>query len=243
MNDNRSSEKESEDFAGSHEQPQAIDRKTLPEEGQLNEDQEAGGDRKGSPHVMVGIFFLVTALTATRQHYSRFMGFYVSVGVFCAAMCFLGYKCTFRILSTGRFGRVCKYGLSLGAIFPALTMFVYVTRHIKPPEFDVFAASGVLLKLFTTLDTVGIGPITEELLFRGFFYSTLRTRYGVFPAALLSSLFFAMAHPVGMEALIFHFIRGLIFTWAYQKSGSIWGGIVAHSMNNVPGFLFIWRLV
>jgi membrane protease YdiL (CAAX protease family) len=222
-------------------EPLPVNGKTQADEGQPTEERETLYAGRGSLRVIAGVFFFITVLMMRRQHYARFIAYYADVGILCSAICFLGPLGVLRVLSTGSFGKACKYGLPLGAIFPAIWALSFVSGHTALPGFNAFASSGAVVKFIATVGLVGYGPIIEELLFRGYCYSRLKTRYGLLWATLVSNLAFTIVHPlasIGMFTRIF--VRGLVCTWAYQKSGTIWGNIIAHAMINVPGIFFIW---
>ena len=76
-----------------------------------------------------------------------------------------------------------------------------------------------------------VAPFAEELVFRGLLFPWLRARLGVPAAVLLSALFFATMHGalILIPALT---VVGAAFAVIYQRSGSLWPAIVAHSVFN-----------
>jgi len=79
-----------------------------------------------------------------------------------------------------------------------------------------------------------VAPFVEEVFFRGFVFTGLRERYGWIPAALLSAGLFALVHfqPISFLPI---FLMGLIFAFLYQRSNSIWPGLIMHLATNVLG--------
>ncbi len=78
---------------------------------------------------------------------------------------------------------------------------------------------------------VVIAPVSEEIFFRGFVFGGLRPRYGWLRAAVISSALFAMAH----GQLTFFpaaFLLGFLFAYLYQRSGSVWPGLILHMVVN-----------
>jgi membrane protease YdiL (CAAX protease family) len=75
-------------------------------------------------------------------------------------------------------------------------------------------------------------PLFEELFFRGFFYTYLRSRTGHLVSALLSSLLFAAIHPQGWPAI--PALAALAFTFATMREyrNSLLPSITAHALNN-----------
>jgi membrane protease YdiL (CAAX protease family) len=84
----------------------------------------------------------------------------------------------------------------------------------------------------TTIDFVLLAPFFEELIFRGILYTTLRTKFS-FPLSMVASgLIFALAHGYGLIAFLTVFWSGLLWAWAYERTGSVIPGMVAHAVNN-----------
>lgn len=83
---------------------------------------------------------------------------------------------------------------------------------------------------------VSLGPLVEELLFRGVLLSALQARWGNLGAALLSSLAFALAHLPGLNWQVFAvpalLLLALALAWLRLRSGSIWPSVLAHAANN-----------
>ncbi|MEM7033290.1 MAG: type II CAAX endopeptidase family protein [Chloroflexota bacterium] len=76
-----------------------------------------------------------------------------------------------------------------------------------------------------------IAPVVEEIFFRGFVFAGLRPRYGWKMAAVISAGLFAVLH-FTLNAIIPIFILGVIFSYLYETSGSIWPGIIMHTLTN-----------
>ena len=85
--------------------------------------------------------------------------------------------------------------------------------------------------------TVFLGPVVEEVLFRGVVYGWLR-RFGAAAAYLGSTILFALLHVWqyavwgdGATALLYmvdYLPVGFVLAWCYERSGSIWPGIFLH---------------
>jgi CAAX protease family protein len=84
----------------------------------------------------------------------------------------------------------------------------------------------------TTIDFVLLAPFFEEVIFRGILFTTLRTKFS-FPLSMVASgLIFALAHGYGLIAFLTVFWSGLLWAWAYERTGSVIPGMVAHAVNN-----------
>ncbi len=83
------------------------------------------------------------------------------------------------------------------------------------------------------LDTIKIAIIPafcEEFLFRGLILDRL-SRFGRAKAIFISALLFALMHQ-NIGQILYTFILGLVLGYIVVESGSIWGAIVLHFVNN-----------
>jgi membrane protease YdiL (CAAX protease family) len=76
-----------------------------------------------------------------------------------------------------------------------------------------------------------VAPVVEETFFRGFVFGGLRARYDWRWAAAISAALFAAAH-AQITFFIPAFILGYLFAYLYQKSNSIWPGMILHTLVN-----------
>jgi uncharacterized protein len=82
------------------------------------------------------------------------------------------------------------------------------------------------------IEYVVLAPLFEEIAFRGLLFATLRRRLGLTWSALISAAVFGVAHGYGLLGFISVLWSGLLWAWAYEKTGSLLPGIVAHAINN-----------
>lgn len=76
-----------------------------------------------------------------------------------------------------------------------------------------------------------IGPVLEELLFRGAITKALLQQYRPTKAILLSALFFGVFH-INPSQILPAFLIGILFAWTYYKTGSLLPCILMHILNN-----------
>lgn len=76
-----------------------------------------------------------------------------------------------------------------------------------------------------------IGPLAEEIVFRGVVYAALRRRWGVGRALLGSSSVFAVLHldPIALAPI---FVMGLLLGWLYEQTGSLIPSMTVHFVHN-----------
>lgn len=89
-----------------------------------------------------------------------------------------------------------------------------------------------LSRIFNVAAIVIWAPFAEELFFRGFFLVSLIPLLGPLRASIVSAAIFAIVH-LSLATIIPILITGLIFSWLYLKTRSIWHPIVAHATQNL----------
>ncbi len=84
-----------------------------------------------------------------------------------------------------------------------------------------------------------IGPVFEEIFFRGFCYSILKKKFGVPLAMVLTASFFAFIHE-NTFAFWPIFVLGLILAYTYEKRGTLVAPIVLHMTHNSIFLLYFF---
>ena len=81
-------------------------------------------------------------------------------------------------------------------------------------------------------------PIVEELFFRGFFFTALRSWRGMWPAAIITGVVFGAIHAGSADAafLLPLGFFGFALCLLYVKTGSLYPCIGAHALNNSLAF-------
>lgn len=80
--------------------------------------------------------------------------------------------------------------------------------------------------------------ICEEVLFRGAIMPSLE-EHGYVPAIVFSSLLFALFHVTFLN-LFTTFILGMVMAVVVIKTGSLWGGILYHMLNNFIAATYLY---
>ncbi len=80
-----------------------------------------------------------------------------------------------------------------------------------------------------------LGPVAEEVFFRGILYGFLR-RWGVIVALILSTLIFVLCHPISHGIPVTRLVGGLLFALAYEFGGSLIVPITIHALGNLAIF-------
>ena len=140
----------------------------------------------------------------------------------------------------------------VGLAWMLVAMFAYYLAAglfasfvIEPDQEDIGGELGVgdenvLIAVAAVVLIAGIAPIAEELFFRGFLFSGLRNRLSLWPAAVIAGLVFGAIHAVtGITTVIPLAALGIALCWLYEKTGSLWPCVIAHTFNNGLALLLI----
>jgi membrane protease YdiL (CAAX protease family) len=121
--------------------------------------------------------------------------------------------------------------------FSLLQSIVYPDNMTEKVEnYSASVASGGIL--LTILMGVLLGPIGEEIVFRGFMMKRLGMRFPAWFAVVLSTLLFSAAHLAGgIGQLIGTVELGVLFALIFLWTKSIRASILAHVINNAAGLL------
>lgn len=127
--------------------------------------------------------------------------------------------------------------LSLLIDFTVVPLYVWVTGDNSNPQQGMMdVAGGGSVAQFAFLMLLGgiLIPFSEELLFRGVLYAWLR-RWSVVFAVPASAVVFGLFHGLN-TAMPFAMVLGMLLALLYEKSGSLWPSVVAHSVTNMLAF-------
>lgn len=138
-----------------------------------------------------------------------------------------------------RFGKAIRWnwpgasGVNFLGIGALMISFSLLSRFLPMPKttpFDQFfetPADAYLLAFFA----ISVGPLMEELFFRGFLYPVLARRLGVLPAILITAIFFGGIHSpqYGYSwAVLIIFLVGVVLTTVRAVTKSVACGFLAH---------------
>lgn len=122
------------------------------------------------------------------------------------------------------------------AAWMVLPLLTWICRSLSIPRFlyeqslgQTLDPDGPLETLALALAIVVVAPLTEEILFRGYALRAISKRWGRWPALLITTTVFGVAH--GEGALLTGAL-GLIFAWVALRRETIWPTIVAHALIN-----------
>ena len=123
------------------------------------------------------------------------------------------------------FGVVVSFALVVlfAAGINALTL-IQVRLPPRPSEIALYFLIGGM-----------VGPVAEEVFFRGILYGFLR-RWGVAVALVLSTLIFVLIHPTSHGLPITQAVGGIVFAVAYEVEGNLMVPITIHALGNMAIF-------
>ena len=134
-----------------------------------------------------------------------------------------------------------KKGLVWSALFGLAALVLIIVLHAV--GINAFALrmlytplpfSNLLVIIYLAAGGV-IGPVAEEIFFRGILYGYFR-RWGVYPAVALSTAFFVLPHLNGGLLPITQLVGGIVFALAYEKEDNLMAPITIHCLGNLAIF-------
>ena len=180
------------------------------------------------------------------------IAFGAQIVVGTAAMVFLlfaGHGLDFKSLEPAALGKVmaalyfCSMSITLAGIL------CYRRARGGSGPWARFSARGLnpalLLWAFVLMFAVGVvlepllvifAPIFEELICRGVVLGSLRGKFGVTTAWLVSSLFFGVLHGQPVQ-VINATVIGLVLGYVYLATDSLWSVMILHALNNAVAYL------
>jgi CAAX protease family protein len=149
------------------------------------------------------------------------------------------------------------YALSgLVIYFPAYIGIVTLLSNLIPAlnvnqtqQIGFQNPGGILQYILVFISLVILPPIAEEIVFRGFLYTSLRKKLPVVWAALFTSLLFAAPHLLegGSGGLLWiagidTFILSLTLCWLRQKTDRLYAGMGLHALKNFVAFASLYLI-
>ncbi|GHC64667.1 CPBP family intramembrane glutamic endopeptidase [Roseibacillus persicicus] len=124
--------------------------------------------------------------------------------------------------------------------------FLYFTvgQFFRGEELNVLSSveEGAWGLAFAIVSGVLLAPVVEEVVYRGFLFQSYARRFGFVAAVLLSTALFTIVHYYGICGSLSVAFFGFGACALYRATGSLWTGIVFHSLNNGLITLSMWPL-
>jgi membrane protease YdiL (CAAX protease family) len=127
-------------------------------------------------------------------------------------------------------------GLLWSACFAAATSLVFAILffvNINPIDIIRFTPPGGEKNTLLFVLVAGlIGPVAEEVFFRGIIYGFFR-RWGIIAGIVASTLLFVLAHGDFSRIPITQVVGGVIFCLAYEAGGNLMVPLTIHVLGNL----------
>jgi membrane protease YdiL (CAAX protease family) len=138
-------------------------------------------------------------------------------------------------------------GLAIQVVAILIVALIGAIFNIQPEE-DLLSqwATTTPTNLWIVLTVVlsfTFGPVAEEVFFRGFVYSWLRTRIPILLAMGIQAVFFSVIHGNGLLFSIIIFLMGIALAAIYEKRGELVTPIVVHSAINAMVAIPVFALM
>lgn len=128
-------------------------------------------------------------------------------------------------------GLVLLASLGAGAIYVSIVSALGLDMLVPPRLPHEVLGEGPARLL--SIAGVGLaGPLIEEVFFRGFLLAALVQPLGAFRAAVVASAVFSIAH-ASIAVVLPLFFTGLLLSWLYLRTGSLWPPFAAHAAQNL----------
>lgn len=107
-----------------------------------------------------------------------------------------------------------------------------ITESVKSFD-ETFATAPSPSAYFWSFVSIALlGPIAEEIIFRGVLYSGLRRYLPGVMTAVLSGLYFGLWHSNPMQ-VVYTAVMGIVLGLVYYATGNFWFPMVIHLINNM----------
>ncbi len=168
------------------------------------------------------------------------------------------YNLGFRIIGLRRpQWRDLLYGLGAVPVYYVIYLLtVGVVSHLVPSlnvnqsqDIGFTNVHGAAQLFVTFLSLVILPPLTEEIMVRGFLYSSLKKGLPSIAAVIVTSAIFASAHlqEGGAAGLLYiaaldTFVLSLVLIYLREKTGALWASMTLHAFKNGVAFLALFVL-
>ena len=165
-----------------------------------------------------------------------------------------GWQRALRLVPSSRVGREIAIGIGLGivvrivagivAAIVVASLAAITSEEVTVPEQVTGDLHGLQLVVFA-LFAVVVAPVTEEFLFRGLIYRSIRDRNGAMLGAVVSALLFGAIHfvpgpwPDALALQITMVVTGLGLAWVYERRKTLLAPIAGHAAFNLIAVVVI----
>lgn len=169
--------------------------------------------------------------------YSLYEALWRGFPAFVVALLFLKYPHhIWRVFGLGKRIDWLLLVSALAALSLLDWVFYFITPTIVPDPTDFIETTSPDLGLFASslFSSVVLAPVFEEFAFRGFLFQGLKSKTGVWGAAAVSSVLFAVAHTqYDVWGWISVGTMGMVACYLTHRTGSLKSAIAFHAVGNL----------
>ena len=165
----------------------------------------------------------------------NYMVWGASLGLFLAAAVMLWHLIFWGYFSFGKEpfrqvgGKVML--LSIMLVFAAMFMFNVLAQELGLSDKLADVMKQVSNNVLGCISIAVLGPILEEVLFRGAIQGYLMRKYNPAVGIVVAALVFGLIHMNPIQ-IFYAFCLGLVFGWMYYRTCSLMPVIIGHVLNN-----------
>lgn len=228
------------------------------------DDPSPKGPHAGLPHagwtaasVAAGIFVALAALTVTSSMVAALgdselaedagqlaVGLTFGLTALGFAIAYSGGDVRAAIRRVGFIAPTSRaLGIALLAFLAYLGLEVLLAPLLAPEQETIVEEFKASLDSTASIVITGflfvlVAPLGEELFFRGFVFAGLRGSLPLWPAAVISGVFFGSLHLIGanLGVGVLISVLGTLLAWLYERTGTLWAPILVHTLNNALAF-------
>jgi membrane protease YdiL (CAAX protease family) len=126
-----------------------------------------------------------------------------------------------------------------GYVYAALLYFLQIHVPGQGSDLTKYFGGGLAGIAMTVVIAGLLGPLVEEVVFRGVVFGALSDLLPGWAAIVLSALIFAALH-FNMYLFVPAFIVGVALALIYARSGSLWPAVVLHSLYNLTSIVLAY---
>lgn len=193
--------------------------------------------------IVAGYLFALAQLEPSRGNNIFFVATFEFILLIPVAIILLWRRVSWKELGLRAFN---KNALALGCGLLVAVYVLVIINNLIMVALGVVTQADVISDILGEIDapylfaftTAIVAPITEELFFRGFLFKGLREKYGWVNALMFSSIIFALFHGQ-LATLLPTFLLGALFAYMYQRTESVYPGMILHFAVNAMGAMVL----
>ena len=170
---------------------------------------------------------------------------YFTVGQYKEKLTSLGisFKNFFRNVAYGIAGYIAAVPAFIFVLLITLIV-INITKYVPERQAVVelfMKEKNAPFLIYTSFFASVIGPIIEELFFRGFMYGALKKYTGIFWATMITATVFASLH-ANLAGFLPIMVLGILLAYLYEKTGTLVSSITVHIIHNFSMVYFVFLI-